>query len=326
MRSRLFSGLSLLTMTFSIFVSSCAAVPASSNNITPESENSTDVQKSKGKSPQSEDPKYAQMSEEEKLRFIADKSNEFLGLFPERNKINGDGAKPYIDGDGLKAVKQHVDSYLKRTVPAASTPAGCGFRDSLANILKRGEMYATDLGSAFVNKGLPAPLGIYIPMIEAEFCPCLQAPTGPLGMFQFTATTGADFGLKTNKEASTQDPDDRCNPKLSADAAASWFKKMLDADFGNDAIGSPFAISAYNSGVGNMKKLIRLKNTAKVADFTYWTLRKSVLSSPRSDAANKLAIEQFVVEGSKYFPKFLAAFIIGENPKVFGIEMEPLSK
>ncbi len=320
MRIRLISGMSLLTMTFSIFVSSCASAPVLTKNITSESANSKDVPKSKNESPQSENLKYAEMSEEEKYGYVADKSNEFINLFPDKNKIDGDGVKSYIDGDGLRAVKQYVDSYFKRTQVKKTVSLQCKLGDSLADVLQRGKSVASDVGSAFVNKELPKQLGIYIPMIEAEFCPCLQAPAGALGMFQFTAAAGAEYGLKTQKGASPQKPDDRCNAKLSADAAASYFKKLLDVDFGNNAIGAPFAVSSYNAGEGNIKKLISINNPSKSADFTYWNLRKSILNNPKKGSA------QFINENYIYFPKFLAAFIVGENPKVFGIEMEPLSK
>lgn len=322
MRIRLISGLTLLTMTFLIFVSSCASAPVLTKNSTSESANPKEVQKSKDESPQPQNQKYAQMSEKEKYSFVADKSNEFLNLFPTMkiDWIDKDKLNPYIDGDGLKAVKQYVDAYFKRTLVKKTASSQCKFGDNLADILQRGKAVAPDLIATFVNKELPAQLGIYIPMIETEFCPCLQAPTGGLGMFQLTAAVGADYGLKTVKGASPKNPDDRCNPKLSAEAVASYFKKRLDVDFGNDFIGAPFAISSYNAGEGSIKMLISKNNLSKSEYFTYWNLRKSILADPKKGTA------QFLDENYKYFPKFLAAFIVGENPKVFGIEMESLSK
>ncbi|MEK7723520.1 MAG: transglycosylase SLT domain-containing protein [Acidobacteriota bacterium] len=313
MRIRLISGLSLLTMTFSIFVFACASAPVSTKNIASEPANSKDVPKSKDESPQSANLKYAEMSEDEKLSFVADKSNEFLSLFPAKKNDS-------IDGDGLRAVKEQVDSYFKRVSVKSVKSSECRFGDNLADVLQRGKAVAPDLSSAFVNQGLPAQLGLYIPMIDSEFCPCLQAPTGTLGMFQLTKETGELYGLKTVKGATPKKPDDRCNPKLSAEATAKHFKKLLDVDFGNNSIGAPFAISAFNAGEGSIKRLISLINESNREDFNYWTLRKALLANPEK------APMQFLAENYKYFPKFLAAFIVGENPKTFGIEMEPLSK
>ena len=313
MRIRLISGMSLLTMTFLVFVSSCASAPVSTKNIASEPANSKDVSKSKDESPQSANLKYAEMSEEEKYRFVADKSNEFLSLFPAKNNDS-------IDGDGLRAVKEQVDYYFKRVSVKSVKSSQCRFGDNLADLLQRGKLVAPDLSSAFVNQGLPAQLGIYIPMIESEFCPCLQSPIGTLGMFQLTAMMGENFGLKTVKVATPKKPDDRCNPKLSAEATAKYFKKLLDVDFGNHSIGAPFAVSAYNAGEGGIKRQIRVGNESKSGEFNYWNLRKYLLANPEK------APMQFLEENHKYFPKFLAAFIVGENPKTFGIEMESLSK
>jgi hypothetical protein len=268
---------------------------------------------------QSAAEKYDQMDEARKLRFIEDRSNEFLGLFP--GSENGK-----IDSDGVRAVKESVETYLGRNSIESGAIAACGFRESLTDVLFRGQRVATDIGSAFVGQGLPAGLGIYVAMIESEFCACLQSPTGALGMFQFTAVTGADLGLQTRRDASPNDPDDRCDPKLAAAAAATWFNQVLERDFSRNATGVPFAVSAFNAGQGNTKKLIRLTNVSKSVDFTYWAMRRSVLRMLKPDPAGKVAVEQFVKENSKYFPKLLAALIIGENPGIFGIEMDPLSR
>ena len=245
---------------------------------------------------------------------------ECLQLFPEKNKVDGDGVKPYIDGDGLAAVKEQVDFYFKRLSIKSIKSSECRMSGNLTDVLQRGKAVAPDLISAFVNNGLPAQLGIYIPMIESEFCPCLQAPTGGLGMFQFSTQMGADYGLKTVKGATPKKTDERCDHKLSAEAAAKYFKKLMDNDFGNNSIGALFAISSYNAGQGSIKLLISKNNESNSEDFTYWNLRKSILKDPSKGT------KQFTVENYKYVPKFLAAYIVGENPKTFGIEMEPLSK
>ena len=146
MRIRLISGLTMLTMTFSIFVFSCASAPVSTKNITPESANSKDFSKSKDESPQSSNLKYAEMSEEEKFRFVADKSNEFLSLFPAKKNDS-------LDADGLRAVKEQVDYYFRRVSVKSVKSSQCRLSDSLADVLQRGKAVAPDLSSAFFNRG-----------------------------------------------------------------------------------------------------------------------------------------------------------------------------
>lgn len=268
---------------------------------------------------QTENVKYTQMTENEKLRFIENRTNEFLGLFRTVGVYQ-------IDAENIKVVKQFVDSYVRRNTTKKTPSAKCNFGDDLPTILKRGKLYAPEIKSAFTEKEFPVQVGLYIAMIESEFCPCLQSPTGTLGMFQFVASTGATYGINTVKGATSQKPDDRCKVKSAAAGGAALLKKMADMDFGNNTIGIPFAISAYNSGEGIMKKLVRISNLNKNDTFTYWEMRKFDFNSLPEDDSNKGAINQFQMESSKYFPKFLAAMIIGENPRNFGIEMNPLSQ
>lgn len=263
--------------------------------------------------------KYTQMTESEKLKFIENRTNEFLGLFRTVGVYQ-------IDKSGADTVKRFVDSYVKRISAKKSQSAKCSYSDDLATVLQRGKLYSPDIKSAFTAMEFPVQVGIYLAMLESEFCPCLQNPTGPLGMFQFTAMLGKQYGIDTVKNATPQKPDDRCKVKPAANGAAAYFKKLTDTDFGRNAVGIPFAITAYNAGEGNTKKLIRLSNSSNNDTFTYWEMRKFDFGQLPNDEMNQGAINQFQMEGFKYFPKFLAAMIIGENPKTFGINMNPLSQ
>jgi hypothetical protein len=268
---------------------------------------------------QTENVKYTQMTEAEKLKFIETRTNEFLGLFRTVGAYQ-------IDQEGVKAVKLSLDNYIRRDSVKKAPSAKCNFGDNLTTILQRGKLYAPDIKSAFTSKGFPAQVGLYIAMIETEFCPCLQAPTGALGMFQLTYSSAILYRMNAIKGSTPQKPDDRCKVRPAAEGAAAYLKKMTDMDFSNNAIGIPFALSAYNTGEGFTKKLIRLSNSNSNDTFTYWEMRKFDFNSLPNDEMNTVAIQQFQMEGSRYFPKFLAAMIIGENPKTFGINMNPLSQ
>lgn len=266
---------------------------------------------------QTENVKYTQMTEKEKLSFIENKSNEFLRLFRTVGNYQ-------IDAEGVRRVKTEVDFYVKKDTTKKTSSLKC-FGDDITTILKRGKQYAPDIKSAFAEKDLPVQVGLYIAMIESAFCPCLQSSLGPLGMFQFAATLGDLYGINTVRNASPQKPDDRCKVKSAASGAAGYLKKMADTDFGNNAIGIPFAISAYNSGEESMKKLRSISNPDKKDNFTYWEMRKFEFNLVE-DPSYESAIKQYRFENFRYFPKFLAAMIIGENPKIFGINMNPLSQ
>jgi hypothetical protein len=259
---------------------------------------------------------YLQMSEMEQEKFIEEKSNEFLDNF---RRAKDDQITP----EGVSEVKKFVATYLSKNSKSA-TQQGCRFGDDLETILKRGKSVAGSVNFAFKKNNLPPQLGLYIAMIESEFCTCIQAPTGPLGMFQLTFTTAQTYGINAVKGASPAKPDDRCEVKSAANAAALYINKVQGMDLGNDSIAMPFIISAYNSGEGMTKKLLKSTEGKNLDNRNYWTIRSYYLKLPADSEDG--ASQQFLMENHKYYPKFLAAMIIGENPKSFGIEMMPLSQ
>ena len=78
----------------------------------------------------------------------------------------------------------------------------------------------------------------------------------------------------------------------------------------------PLAIGSYNSGEGGLST--NLKNALEANETqerSFWTLVAN---------ADKLS-KQFQLENVKYVPKFFAAAIVGENPRDFGLNLQPLS-
>ena len=258
---------------------------------------------------------YAQMSEDEKTKFISEQTNKILDTF---GRAEGDKANDV----GLKMIKEFVDTYIKK--PPLPKSDKCTINNDLVTILTRGADVAKMLNSEFKSLEVPSYIGIYLPMIESEYCSCLQAPTGGMGMFQFTPATGAEYGLKITKGATPASPDDRCDPKLSAQAAAKYIKFIMTKELSTkmNAIGYPLAISAYNSGEASLKMHITdVKTLTKNENVSFWTLLENENSLPKDAGYSK----QFQAENKKYVPKFFAAAIIGENPRVFGVDASPLS-
>ncbi|MEP6901632.1 MAG: transglycosylase SLT domain-containing protein [Actinomycetota bacterium] len=283
---------------------------------------------------------YSQMGVDEKIRFVAVKSDEVLSLF---GRTKGD----QINAEGLKMIKNYLDGYVRR----GSKPKfdSCSSKDwlksDLTSILMRGGKNAAALNEEFSAQKLPPQLGIYVAMIESEFCPCLQSSTGGLGMFQWLVSSGKEYGLNIQKEATNENSDERCQPKLAARATSKYFKKMIDTIFGSDAVGFPLAIGAFNSGEGNKKRHIaEVTAISKAPRISFWVLidtqeelieklDKETAEKPdgddkKDDETSKIPgyLRQFQEENIKYVPKFFAAAIIGENPKTFGINMLPLSQ
>ncbi len=294
----------------------------------------TEVQKPKtDETPSLKNQLYSQMSDDEKNSFVAAKSDAVLSLF---GRVKGDE----ISAEGLKIIKNYLDEYAARL----SRPKfdSCSSRDwirsDLTSVLMRGGKNAVAIREEFTAQKLPPELGMYVAMIETEFCPCLQAPTGGLGMYQWTSMSGTEYGLKTVKGASPTKPDERCQPQLAARAAAKYFKKMIADIFGSDAVGFPLSISAFNRGEGMTKKhLADVSAFSKAPRISFWVLidtQEELIKKLEKDAAESadkkakppVYVEQFQSENIKYVPKFFAAAIIGENPEAFGLKMPPLSQ
>ncbi len=279
------------------------------------------------KTPAVETKTYSQMDGDEKLRFIAAKSDEILALF---GRTEGDK----INAEGLRAIQSYLGSYTKRlsATKLDSCDSKSWVRSDLTSIIMRGSKNAAAISEEFSAQKLPPQIGLYTAMIETEFCPCLQAPNGALGMFQFIAVVAKEFGLNTKKTASPKNPDERCQPKPAARAAAKYDRMMLDRDFESDAIGFPLAISSYNRGQGNTKNHISdVAAISKAPRISFWVLIETTdvlreTFKKEKPSKTPLYFKQFELENIKYVPKFFAAAIIGENPKAFGIDMMPLSQ
>lgn len=250
--------------------------------------------------------KYLDMSEAERRQYLSDRSMKIA-------QIIGNRSTEEIPPAALDKIKSFTDAYAKRI--NVKPLGGCRFGDNLEVTYERASKNAPFIVRAFNEKGIDPRIGLYLAMIESEHCVCLQSPTGPLGMFQFTKSTGENHGLKTKPGASPTNPDERCEPEPSARAAASYMKS-LTGRYGTGPASVPLAIGSYNSGEGglssNLTKALE-SNSGLPRDF--WTLisKGDILS------------QQFKSENFKYVPKFFAAAIVGENPSDFGMKLQPIS-
>jgi pSer/pThr/pTyr-binding forkhead associated (FHA) protein len=252
---------------------------------------------------------YLDMSDTERRQYLADKAMKIAQFI-------GNSSSEPIPAAALDKIKGFTDGYAKRL--NVKTQGGCRFGDNLQATYERASKNAPFIVKAFNEKGTDPRIGLYLAMIESEHCVCLQSPTGPLGMFQFTyATAKLHFTPSEGvvKGASINNPDDRCKPEPAARAAASYMK-ALTGRYGTGPASVPLAIGSYNSGEGglstNLQKALE-SNSGLPRDF--WTLIE------KGDILSK----QFQAENFKYVPKFFAAAIIGENPQDFGLKLQPIS-
>jgi pSer/pThr/pTyr-binding forkhead associated (FHA) protein len=256
------------------------------------------------------DKTYLQMSDDEKRSFVARESEQVARMIGNRS---GESITP----EAAQKIKEMVDGYARRLRSARndSCSAGGWGASDLQSVLERGQKNAHFVVRSFNSEGVSPQTGLYLAMIESEFCPCLQSHTGPLGMFQITKAKGDENGLKTIVNASPNNPDERCEPEKAAAAAARIMKAAMGR-FGTGPSSVPLAIAGYNSGEGGLSRNLNtaLEEAGK-RERNFWSL---LLVADRLSA-------QFQKENRKYVPKFFAAAIVGENPTVFGVNIPPLS-
>ena len=239
-----------------------------------------------------ETKKYSELSEIERQQYISSKLKKLSIL----NDTNHDK----IPIEAINQIKTFVDAYTKRM--ASKKADKCGFTDNLQSIYERASKNAPMIIEAFKQENVDPQIGLYLATIESEHCECLQSPTGPLGLFQLTKTTGETYGLKVFKDASPTNPDERCDTEKSSSATAKYINSLMQDSPKNKAL---YAVAFFNSG--ESKKIKPIEDI--------WVLISE----------NKKSSKTYNSENLKYVPKFLAAAIIGENPKDFGLEIKPLS-
>ncbi len=186
-------------LTIALTLSLCVTLAATVGAASAETSQAEQSPKPKVKS-------YPEMSEDEQKQFIARKAQE---ISAQLGNTNNSGK---ITPEAIAAIKPHVDDYAKRLKAPKS---GCNIgRENLSEVLLRYLHIYQSITLAFEserNPGKTSPIaptdreaewlspqvGVYLAMVESEFCPCIQSPTG-LGWFQLTRENATKALSKNN--------------------------------------------------------------------------------------------------------------------------------
>jgi membrane-bound lytic murein transglycosylase D len=134
----------------------------------------------------------------------------------------------------------------------------------------------------------------YLAQAESGFQPRARSTKSALGLWQFMASRGKEYGLERNWWV-----DERMNPEEATRAAARHLRDLHD-QFGDWYL----AMAAYNCGPMCVQRAV---TRTGYADF--WELaRRRVLPA----------------QTRNYVPLIIALTIIGKNPEKYGIEDLPL--
>ena len=146
--------------------------------------------------------------------------------------------------------------------------------------------------------GVPAEL-VALPHVESSFDPTAYSKAGAAGMWQFTRSTGLRY-MQIDHIV-----DERRDPFLSTDAAA----RLLRDNY--EVLGHwPLAITAYNHGVGGMRRAVSQLGTTDMGVI-----------------AERYKGRTFGFASRNFYAAFLAASDIDKNPeKYFGrVDFAPAS-
>jgi membrane-bound lytic murein transglycosylase D len=169
------------------------------------------------------------------------------------------------------------------------TPRG---RAIVENGLRRAGRYRPMIERVLNEEGLPRDL-IYLAQAESAFQPTAASRKACVGIWQFAAWRGHEYGLQRNWWV-----DERQDPEKSTRAAAHHLHDLYD-QFGDWYL----AMAAYDTGPGNVQKAIERTG---YADF--WELyKRNVL----------------LKETRNYVPIILALALVAKDPQRYGIQVTP---
>jgi len=165
-----------------------------------------------------------------------------------------------------------------------------GQADRFKEGLIRSSSWETHIAETFANQGLPPELAV-LPHVESSFNAAAYSKVGAAGLWQFMRSTGRRY-MRVDDAV-----DERLDPYRSTEAAA----QLLAYNY--RVLGSwPLALTAYNHGAAGMR---RAKESVGTDD--YVKINRTYTS------------RTFGFASRNFFPSFLAALTIDENPeKYFG--------
>ncbi|MCA1826225.1 MAG: transglycosylase SLT domain-containing protein [Myxococcales bacterium] len=170
----------------------------------------------------------------------------------------------------------------------------------LKQVYARKQQYWPIIVKEFSALGLPEEIA-FVAWQESNFDPFAQTPVGARGMWQFMDFTARKYGLKVSENWRHGGYDERTDVKKETHVAAKYLYDLL-AQFGGDSF--MLAIASYNKGEYGMLRVLREVGFRK-DQRDFWHLYR---------------LKKLPEETMEYVPQILAAAIICNDPKKYGLE------
>ncbi|MEI6092375.1 MAG: LysM peptidoglycan-binding domain-containing protein [bacterium] len=197
--------------------------------------------------------------------------------------------------DNGKRIKQKIPRVVNDSVKKWIKYFTVDNPDWYQRSLTRSEEYETGMKNILISYGVPEDL-FYLALIESAFVQRAHSKAGAKGIWQFMKGTAKLYGLQVTKKN-----DERLNPYRATAAAAAYLRDLYNI-YGSWYL----AIASYNAGEGRIRNAI-----IKHRERNFWELA----------AKNALPDETM-----NYVPKYIAAALIAENPKLYGFQYNGPSK
>lgn len=164
-----------------------------------------------------------------------------------------------------------------------------GLADRFREGLVRSGRWEPHIREQLQQYGVPARLAA-LPHVESSFNPEARSFVGAAGLWQFTAGTGRQFMMINDAV------DERRDPFRSSEAAA----RLLSSNYRQ--LGSwPLAITAYNHGVGGMRRAVRETGTEDIETIVRRYTGPAFGFASRNFYVSFLAAEEVEREAERYF-------------------------
>ena len=188
--------------------------------------------------------------------------------------------------------KQRLKHYIDRNMRQAGT----------RSIYKRKQQYWPLIVKEFSALGLPEEMG-YVAWQESGFDPLAESAAKARGMWQFMDHRAREFGMRVDRARGV---DDRTDVLKSTRGAARYLANLL-AEFGEDSF--MLAIASYNKGENGMRRVLH-----EIAQ------QPGGFRKDKRDFWHLYRLKKLPEETLEYVPQILAAAIVGNNPKKYGLE------
>ena len=174
---------------------------------------------------------------------------------------------------------------------------------NLKFIFKRKQKYWPMISREFAALGLPEAMA-YIAWAETQFDPRAKSAAGAAGMWQMTPSTGQNYGLKIEPRGI----DERYDPEKETRAAAKHLANLL-AEYGADSF--MLAMASYNRGESGVRRVLH-----QIAQ------EPGGFRKEKRDFWHLYRLKKLPEETREYVPKVLAAAIVCNDAKKYGLETQ----